>query len=212
MTLRGVIQGLLRGTNDAEAMLAEEGFDDLPADMFGQALASYADTAPIAEADALTPILASLEAGDPSDVFAVLDEQPLDLDGPGAGDLTALASSLAGVTALTGDAHDDGADDGASDVADDTPDFGGVAGGDDADAESVDTVDDSESIDGFDDDSIDSQHSAGQDTTLDLGDPFDDPLVDTTAESPNETDTFEEYFDSEPEATGDDPSDLDLDF
>ncbi len=85
MTLRGVIQGLLRGSDDAEALLADEGFGDLPAEMFGQALASYADTAPIAEADVLTPILTELDGGDPADVFAVLEEHPLaarpDLDG-----------------------------------------------------------------------------------------------------------------------------------
>jgi len=80
MTLRGVIQGLLRGSDDAEAMLADDGYGDLPPEMFGQALSSYADTAPMDEADALSPVLTTLDSGDPSDVFAVLQEQPLTVE------------------------------------------------------------------------------------------------------------------------------------
>ena len=67
MTLRGVIQDLLRGSDDAEAMLADDGYGDLPAEMFGQALSSYADTAPMAEADALSPVLTTLDAGNASE-------------------------------------------------------------------------------------------------------------------------------------------------
>ena len=204
MTLRGVIQGLLRGSDDAEAMLADEGFDDLPAAMFGQALASYADTAPLTEADALTPILASLDAGDPSDVFAVLDEQPLDLAGSGRPDVSAIAS-LAGAAALDDGSDNEATDDelggfsfGAEEVA---PDFG-EPGTD----ESFEAVDDSDAGESFDEPLTDDP-----DPSLELDDPFDDPFDDSTAEASNEAETFEQYFDSEPEATGDDPSDLDLD-
>ncbi len=207
MTLRGVIQGLLRGSNDAEAMLAEEGFDDLPADMFGQALASYSDMAPLAEADALTPILASLDAGDPSDAFAVLDEQPLDLD-VGGPELSAIAS-LAGAGVIDGSDNDDAPDDelGESPVEgeDITPDFS-EPGADEAPSE----IDDSVVIEELGE--LDEPLTDGPDSSLELDDPFDDPFADSTAEATNEADTFEQYFESEPEATGDDPSDLDLDF
>ncbi len=41
-------------------------------------------------------------------------------------------------------------------------------------------------------------------------DPFADPFEDT--DGTDAADTFEDLFDHQPEATGDDPSDLDLDF
>ncbi len=204
MTLRGVIQGLLRGSDDAEALLADQGFGDLPADMFGQALASYADTAPIAEADALTPILTELDGGDPADVFAVLEEHPL----AGRPDLDGMDGLALGLPVLALDEldpedivdgfgtpaeadesadHDRSDDDGSDDGAADDSAF------DDATTEEADLNDpESVEVDQLDDD------------------PFADPFEDSDAA--DEADTFEDLFDHEPEATGDDPSDLDLDF
>lgn len=188
MTLRGVIQGLFGGSdelgsNDIEATLANNGFGDLPADMFSQALASYADTAPMAEADALTPVFASLETGDPSDVFAVLDQQPLVVD-PGApvGDLALASVSLVGADAL-----------------DDGPGFGESV----AEADDESPIADDEAADDFGDDITDDADALVSD------DPFDDAGLPDAAD---ETDAFEELFETEPEATGDDPADLDLDF
>ena len=195
MTLRGVIQGLLRGSDDPEALLAEEGFGDLPAEMFGQALASYADTAPIAEADVLTPILTELDEGDPADVFAVLEEHPLaartDVDG-----IEALGLGLPAV----------------ADDLDDIDGFGTPADNDDlTDHESDDLGDPDEPHDGAPDGDalVDSDPTGATDL-----DRHDDPFADMF-EGPaaaDEADTFEDLFDHEPEATGDDPSDLDLDF
>jgi len=201
MTLRGVIQGLFGGSdgvgaNDIEAVLADNGFGDLPADMFSQALASYADTAPMAEADALTPVLASLDSGDPSDVFAVLDERPLAVDAGGSGAESAvLGASLIGLESL-----------------DDAPEFGESADLDDLDPLDNSVIDDSAVDDSaIDDSAVDDSvaTSAGDPTDLGDGDPINDPFADDDEVG---TESFEELFETEPEATGDDPSDLDLDF
>lgn len=187
MTLRGVIQGLFRGSDDAEAILAENGFADLPADIFGQALSSYADTAPMAEADALTPVLASLEAGDPSDVFAVLAERPLATSPEGSGvDPAAVGASLAG-----------------AETVDDVIDDFGVT---------VDAEPDTSDLD----DLIDAEETALDDSGNGV-DEFveEDPFAAADFEESEpaaDAESFENLFDTEPQATGDDPSDLDLDF
>lgn len=205
MTLRAVIESLLRGSDDAEAVLADNGFGDLPADMFSQALASYSDTAPMAEADALTPILTSLEASDPSDVFAVLEEQPLVVGGePSPADLAMVGAAISGVdvvdAALDDTALDDTALDDSTGLDDDLADFGASA------AEST-TPSAEEPVVEVETD-VDDQLS---DTGLEL--PEQDPFADDDfASGDGEADSFEDLFQSEPEATGDDPSDLDLDF
>ena len=205
MTLRGVIQGLLRGSVDAEAQLADEGFGDLPAEMFGQALASYADTAPIAEADALTPILLELDEGDPADVFAVLEGHPLadqtDLDG-----LDGLALGLPVLVADDLDPLDIVDGFGTPAEADDSTDH------DDADTDDLDdaAADDATSA------TLDESSNADiDDPTVVAADQLDhDPFADSfeDTDGTDTAETFEDLFDHEPEATGDDPSDLDLDF
>lgn len=200
MTLRAVIAELLRGSDDAEAMLADNGFGDLPADMFSQALASYSDTAPMAEADALTPVLASLDAGDPSDVFAVLDEQPLVVvpQGPST-DLSMIGVAASGIDAAL-DAELD-----QTDELDEIDDFG-VSVSDDAEAGSAEADTDDPFAD---------EHQT--DEPQDVGpepaeqDPFAHDDLDHV-ETVDHADSFDDLFDTEPEATGDDPSDLDLDF
>lgn len=217
MTLRGVIQGLMRGTDDdgsglsgsddggssnVEAMLAEHGFGDLPAEMFGQALASYADTASMAEADALTPVLTTLDAGDPSDVYAVLEEQPIAPVPPSAVPDAAIDVPIAGVGAA-GAAF--------AEVDDDIPDgFGQSIGsedavGDDTPSDDTDDLDDRfDDTDGFDDADLPSAEGASTEVDDPFGDSVDDHLGDT--------ESFVEMFETGPEATGEDPSDLDLDF
>ena len=212
MTLRGVIQGLMRGTDDdgsglsgtddggssnVEAMLAEHGFGDLPAEMFGQALASYADTAPMAEADALTPILTTLDAGDPSDVYAVLEEQPIAPVPPSVPDAAAIDVPIAGVAAA-----------GAAFADADIPDgFGQSIGSEDAvgdDNPPSDDTDDLDDTDAFDDADLSSAASGSTD--------IDDPFGDNVDDHLGDTESFVEMFETGPEATGEDPSDLDLDF
>ncbi len=195
MTLRGVIQGLLRGSNDAEAMLADDGYGDLPAEMFGQALSSYADTAPMAEADALSPVLTG---GDASDVFAVLEEQPLTLEANSGPDAAGLGASLLGVTALD-DVLDEASDE---EDLDDIDSFGTAAPEDDT------TEGDDNTADLLTNEESDA--SLGEDETSDpfaSDDLFEtDDVIDSAAEFEQEAD----FFDTEPEATGEDPSDLDF--
>ena len=205
MTLRGVIQGLLRGADDAEAMLADDGYGDLPAEMFGQALSSYADTAPMAEADALSPVLTTLDAGNASDAFAVLAEQPPTLDGMVGADTSGLGASILGASAL-----DDALDDDASDDADDLDGFG-TAAPDTAD-DHTDEPDDHPADESTSVDESDDVEEASPDTA-DADDPFaEDGLFDADAvtDSATEFEEFEEFFDTEPVATGEDPSDLDF--
>ncbi len=208
MTLRGVIQGLLRGSDDAEALLADDGYGDLPPEMFGQALASYADTATMAEADALTPVLTELDQGDPADVFAVLDAHDL-TDRPDPADLSGTEGLSLGIPAVAGGFElDDMIDDFGSpaEVAEDTdldrPDDAedGEEGASAADA--VDATDDATDVDSLGDEAQDDGQIAD--------DPFADLFED--GDDTGEADTFDALFDHEPEATGDDPSDLDLDF
>ncbi len=72
VTLRDAIDGLLANPDsgvDPSSALAEAGFDDVPADLFGTALSHFADAAPLATADALAPVVTRVgpvpfEAGD----------------------------------------------------------------------------------------------------------------------------------------------------
>ena len=188
MTLRAVIQGLLRGSDDAEAMLANDGYGDMPAEIFGQALSSYADTATMDEADALSPVLTSMDAGDASDVFAMLEEQPISFDA--AAGPSALGASVLGLDAL------DTLDNSSLDEIDEIDGFGSSTPIDDRTTSLDDepfTVDDPQA--GADDDSFD---------TEDLFDVAD------VADSAGDYVEREEFFDTEPEATGEDPSDLDF--
>lgn len=187
MTLRAVIEDLLRGSPDAEAMLADAGFGDLPAEMFGQALASYADTAPMAEADALTPVLISLETGDAGDVFAALEEHaPQVLPTESEPDLSLMFASAGSIDAL-------------DEVIDDF----GV------------TVESEPAEDHLDGDHLTDDHLDDEDATeegyelLDE-DPFRSDLE--SVDDSSDSEAFEDLFETEPEATGADPSDLDLDF
>lgn len=199
MTLRGVIKSLLHGSGDAEAMLADDGYGDLPPEMFSQALSSYADTAPMEEADALTPVLSQLDEGSPSDVFAVLEEQPLSV-GP------VYEPADEGRVAPDANTTDD------LDDFDDLGDFGEAADAADLDDDLGDASIDEEAIDEVvleeaADASIDQSTLNG--TTDD--DPFAD-LVDDATEATDSAEDFEDLFATEPEAGGDDPGDLDLDF
>ena len=207
MTLRGVIQGLLRGSDDAEAMLADDGYGDLPAEMFSQALSSYADTAPMAEADALSPVLTTLDAGNASDAFAVLEEQPPTLDGTGGADATGLGASIMGASALGDELDDDALDT----TDDDIDDFGTAAP--DTDNDLTDETDETATDESASADESDDVEEASPDTVAEADDPFaDDGLFDADAvtDSATEFEEFEEFFDTEPVATGEDPSDLDF--
>lgn len=193
MTLRGVIQGLLRGSDDAEAMLTEDGYGDLPADMFSQALSSYADTAPMAEADALSPVLTTIDAGSASDVYAVLEEQPPMAGFAGGPEIAGLGTSVLGLDsiddALEGDALEGDALD----------DFGSAAPAEAADADEPPAANED-----LEEPSVE---------TLDLDDPFGDgePFdVAAAVDSAGEFEDLEDFFDTEPVATEEDPGDLDF--
>ncbi|MFK7920163.1 MAG: hypothetical protein AB8G14_18975 [Ilumatobacter sp.] len=195
MTLRGVIQGLMRGSDDAEAALADEGYGDLPAEIFGQALSSYADTATMEEADALSPVLTTLDAGDASDVFAVLQEQPLTLEP--TTDPASLAAVGLGAAALDDTALDD--------TALGLDDFGAAAP-EDVDDAVEDALEDQTTITDEADDLEDFGATEANDPfTADEISEIDD-VVDAAGEFVEQ----EEFFDTEPVATGEDPSDLDF--
>lgn len=188
MTLRGVIQSLLHGSGDAEAMLADNGYSDLPPEMFGQALASYADTAPMDEADALTPVLGALDEGNQSDVFAVLESQPLAVGGEGG-------VGLAGLTAAGAEVALDESD---LDIGDD---FGTAA-----------PLDDLDDLDNMADDASEIVEIDTADGEL-LN--LDDPLSATESlpeavDSVGEFEALEDFFDREPSATNEDLDDLDF--
>lgn len=200
MTLRAVIQGLLHGSDDAEAMLADDGYGDLPPEMFGQALSSYADTAPMAEADALSPVLTTMEAGDASDVFAVLEEQPLVIS-PVA-DSGALAASVLGVNALD-DALDASTEEASTDEIDDF----GTSAPDVADDDIEDLDDTTFGADVDEPDEVDTAEDLTEESPFDTDEVFDaDDVADTAGDFALE----EDFFDTEPVATGEDPSDLDF--
>jgi len=210
MTLRGVIQGLLRSSDDAEAMLADEGYGDLPPEIFGQALSSYADTAPMAEADALSPVLTTLDAGNASDVFAVLEEQPLTLDPSDGAEAVGLGASVLGAAALDdmvdGDTGEGTFDDGAFDEIDD---FGASAPIDESEiVDEIDEVDET-GDDAFGTDELDSVEVLSSATD----DPFAEDEIfnaDAIADTAADFEEQEDFFDTEPVVTGEDPSDLDF--
>lgn len=197
MTLRGVIQGLLRGSDDAEAMLTQDGYGDLPAEMFSQALASYADTAPMAEADALSPVLTTIDAGNASDVFAVLEEQPPTIGLTGGPEVVGLGAAVLGL-----DTVDDALDDDSIDDALD--DFGSAAPEEASDTNDI-TEDDSPAVEeNFEESSVE---TSDVDDPFGHGEPFDAP---TAVDSAGEFEELDDFFDTEPVATGEDPSDLDF--
>ena len=194
----------MRGSDDAEAMLADEGYGDLPAEIFGQALSSYADTAPMDEADALSPVLTTLDAGNASDVFALLEERPLTLDNAdGAG----LGASLLGATVLDEVVDDDALEDGEFDGLND---FGAAAPDDET--EEVAEGETADQGDELDESLLDTAGSDELSAEI-ADDPFSaDDLLDTDAVTDTATEFEEEadFFDTEPVATGEDPSDLDF--
>lgn len=197
----------MRGSDDAEAMLADNGYGDLPPEMFGQALSSYADTAPMAEADALSPVLTTLDAGGSSDVFSLLQEQPLTLDASGGG--SGLGASLLGASALD-DALDDDASFDADDL-DDIDDFGTAAPDDETDT----TADEASETADADDPSFDEDVDQPEAADAEANDPFAEnelfgESADDVADSATEFEELEDFFDTEPVATGEDPSDLDF--
>ena len=60
MSIRAAISGLLTGDDilsDPAAALEEAGYDNIPAEAFGTALTHFSDTATLAEADALAPVV-----------------------------------------------------------------------------------------------------------------------------------------------------------
>lgn len=66
MTIRDAITQLLTGDNDGSVhqepadVLAQNGYEDVPAELFGTALSHFSDTAPLEQADALAPIVTRL--------------------------------------------------------------------------------------------------------------------------------------------------------
>lgn len=201
MTLRAVIQGLMRGSTDAEATLADEGYGDLPAEIFGQALSSYADTAPMDEADALSPVLTTLDAGDASDVFAVLQEQPLTLEP--ATDASGLGALGLGAATLD-DVLDDELDDSAFD--DDALDDFGTAAPEETDETADDAVED-QTVTADEADDLEDFGATEPNDPFTADELFDaDAVADTAGDFAEQ----EEFFDTEPVATGEDPGDLDF--
>lgn len=196
----------MRGSTDAEATLADEGYGDLPAEIFGQALSSYADTAPMDEADALSPVLTTLDAGDASDVFAVLQEQPLTLepatDASGLGALGLGAATLDDV--LDNDLDDNDLDDNAFD--DGALDDFGTAAPEDADEAAEDAVED-QTVTADESDDLEDFGATEPNDPFTADELFDtDAVADTAGDFAEQ----EEFFDTEPVATGEDPSDLDF--
>lgn len=202
MTLRAVIQGLMHGSADAEATLADEGYGDLPAEIFGQALSSYADTAPMDEADALSPVLTTLDAGDASDVFAVLQEQPLTLEP--ATDASGLGALGLGATALDDVLDDSDLDRDAFDEGD-LDDFG-TAAPEDTDGAADDVVED-QAVAADESDDLEDFGVSEPNDPFTADDIFD---TDTIADTAGDFAEQEEFFDTEPVATDEDPSDLDF--
>lgn len=201
MTLRGVIQALVHGSGDAETALADNGYGDLPAEMFGQALSSYADTAPMEEADALSPILTAIDAGDPSDVFAVMEEQPPTI--VPESDLSGLGlTGVAGIDAFDDlDAADlDAADLDSSDAA---PEDFGVSTADE-------TVETGEAADAIDEAAEFVTEAIGDAPIADVE--LDDPSAEFVDDAPIDSagDFAEDLFATAPEVTDDDLSDLDF--
>lgn len=110
MTIRNTITQLLSGDetgtaqpNPAEA-LAESGFGDVPADLFGTALTHFSDTAPLPQADALAPIVTRagpvpFESGDLADLPEGSDV--------GDGDVFSLFEAVAPQAVPTEDDQDD---------------------------------------------------------------------------------------------------------
>ncbi len=97
------------------------------------------------------------------------------------------------------------------DIDGDIDDFGSAAP--DTDNDLNDEADDSATDDSTFADEVDGVDEASLDTAAEADDPFaDDGLFDADAatDSATEFEEFEEFFDTEPVATGEDPSDLDF--
>ncbi len=67
MTIRDAIDQLLTGettgpgtTPDPARVMAENGYEDVPSELFGTALVHFSDTAPLGQADALAPVVTRL--------------------------------------------------------------------------------------------------------------------------------------------------------
>ncbi len=85
MTIRDAIDQLLTGETtdqaaapDPATVMADNGYGDVPSELFGTALVHFSDTAPLAQADALAPVVTRVSPIP----FEEVDLTPLGDDGP----------------------------------------------------------------------------------------------------------------------------------
>ncbi len=115
MTIRDAIDQLLTGETtdqaaapDPATVMADNGYGDVPSELFGTALVHFSDTAPLAQADALAPVVTrvspipfeeadlaplgdegpdpDLDGSDPYALFTSAAPQLADFDDPGVDD------------------------------------------------------------------------------------------------------------------------------
>ncbi len=232
MSIRDAIEQLLTGETRPEgqgfgpaAVLAEHGYDDVPTELFGTALVHFSDTAPLAQADALAPVVTRVspipfenddlppleghemgeEILDGSDPFALFESAPpvlKDLDDLGEMDLE--PDEFDEPNNETNDAPK------ASDVPDQTD--SGEASGFGSGTRNADVSDDDPSRDTNDEEYSDTDDASlleelapRFDPTQHLGEIDDDIEVEGT-------DLFSVEFDESDQADHDaDPDDLDFD-
>lgn len=129
MTIRTAIEQLLSGplgfgdgSSDPAEALAEQGFGDVSGELFGTALEHFSDTAPLAQADALAPVVTRVssvpyEAED----LAPLGGDGIDGEASESGDAFALFETVAPTVSADVDAADapdiDNVDDAETDEA-----------------------------------------------------------------------------------------------
>lgn len=236
MTIRHAIDQLLTGetasgeaTSDPASVLSEQGFDDVPSELFGTALVHFSDTAPLEQADALAPVVTRVSPVplEETDLPAV-EGAEFDADAIENGDAFSLFQSAAPIVPDVSDEADladstfDEVDhlddvndvnqeiDGVEAATDlDQPESEGFGQGSDEEIPSEDMPElGSTELDGMDLDELPPRYEAESYYEDDgLGAVNDDIGAD---EGP---DLFSVEFDETDQADqGTDPSDLDLDF
>lgn len=237
MTIRHAIDQLLTGetasgeaTSDPASVLSEQGFDDVPSELFGTALVHFSDTAPIEQADALAPIVTRVSPVplEESDLPAV-DGAPLDLEAIENGDAFSLFQTVSPVAPTVSDEADladstfdetdevdeaghpnDAEVEAANEAVElDQPESESFGQGSDEELPSEDTPElDSTELDGMDLDELPPRYEAGSYYE-------DDALsgVNNDIDAEDGPDLFSVEFDETDQADeGTDPNDLDFDF
>ncbi len=184
MTIRDAIDQLLTGetanqpaTHDPATVMADNGYGDVPSELFGTALVHFSDTAPLAQADALAPVVTRVSPIPFEDTdLAPLNDENLESSVDGSDPFALFVAAAPALTEL--DDFDDPVGVDSAEGDEESVSDSEEPGGDRADDSTDDALSDTDVL--MDDEGGDADFGSGT-ANLDLTDDVD-------PESPTEED------------------------